>query len=116
MHDPVNHPQHYTSHPSGVECLDIVEHMPFSIGSAFKYVWRLGLKTPDPLLDIGKAGFYVDRQESISSRLAVDVGSLVERVVRAEVDPVRAHALRSIYLHDFTEARRALEHMKQHAS
>ena len=22
MSDPINHPEHYTSHPSGVECID----------------------------------------------------------------------------------------------
>ena len=32
-HDPVNHPEHYTSHPSGVECIDITRHMTFNIGN-----------------------------------------------------------------------------------
>lgn len=38
--DNVNHPKHYNSHPSGVECIEIVEHLPFNIGSAIKYLWR----------------------------------------------------------------------------
>ena len=42
--DPVNHPRHYTSHPSGVECIDIIEHMTLNCGSAVKYLWRAGLK------------------------------------------------------------------------
>ena len=42
-HDPVNHPSHYTSHPSGVECLAITRHLPFGIGNAVKYVWRADL-------------------------------------------------------------------------
>ena len=43
-HDPVNHPSHYCSHPSGVECITIVRHYDFNIGSAMKYLWRHGLK------------------------------------------------------------------------
>ena len=27
MTDPVNHPPHYKAHPSGVECIQITEHM-----------------------------------------------------------------------------------------
>lgn len=30
----VNHPKHYNAHPSGVECIDIVEHMNFNRGNA----------------------------------------------------------------------------------
>lgn len=42
--DNVNHPSHYTSHPSGVECIDITRHYCFAIGNAIKYLWRAGLK------------------------------------------------------------------------
>src|SRR5262245_42630561 len=36
--DPVNHPSHYTSHPSGIECIDITRHHNFNIGNAIKYL------------------------------------------------------------------------------
>lgn len=52
--DAVN-PSHYKSHPSGVECKDIIGHYPFFIGSAMKYLWRAGLKTEDPIEDLRKA-------------------------------------------------------------
>ena len=42
--DNVNHPSHYTSHPSGIECIEITRHYCFSIGNAIKYLWRAGLK------------------------------------------------------------------------
>lgn len=42
--DNVNHPKHYTDHPSGVECITITEHMNFNVGNAVKYLWRAGLK------------------------------------------------------------------------
>lgn len=61
-HDPVNHPSHYTSHPSGVECIEITEHFNFNIGNAIKYLWRAGLKSSNPLEDLAKANWYVNRE------------------------------------------------------
>ena len=63
FHDPVNHPSHYTSHPSGVECIQVVEHMSFCIGNVIKYLWRSGLKEGAPnLQDLKKARWYLDRE------------------------------------------------------
>lgn len=42
--DVVNHPPHYTSDKSGVECIQITRHRTFNIGNAIKYLWRAGLK------------------------------------------------------------------------
>lgn len=61
MNDPVNHPAHYTSHPSGVECIEITEHLNFCIGNAIKYLWRAGLKS-DQVEDLKKARWYIDRE------------------------------------------------------
>lgn len=60
-HDPVNHPKHYTSHPSGVECIVVTEHMNFCLGNAMKYIWRAGGKD-DALEDLKKARWYLDRE------------------------------------------------------
>jgi hypothetical protein len=65
VHDPVNHPSHYTSHPSGVECIAITEYMPFCVGNAIKYMWRAGLKGDTPakfIEDLKKARWYIDRE------------------------------------------------------
>lgn len=59
--DPVERPAHYTSHPTGVECLDIVEHYPFNVGAAIKYLWRAGLKD-DAIQDLRKAKRMVQRE------------------------------------------------------
>ena len=61
MNDPVNHPKHYTSHPSGVECIEITEHLNFCIGNAIKYLWRAGLKG-EQVEDLRKARWYIDRE------------------------------------------------------
>lgn len=61
MSDPVNHPSHYTSHPSGVECIQVTEHMGFCIGNAIKYLWRADLKA-DAIEDLKKARWYIERE------------------------------------------------------
>jgi len=60
-HDMVNHPKHYTSHPSGVECIQITEHMGFNLGNAMKYVWRADEKGND-VEDLRKAVWYINRE------------------------------------------------------
>ena len=52
--DNVNHPKHYTSHPSGVECIEITRHHNFDIGNAIKYLWRAGLKSEEGMEDADK--------------------------------------------------------------
>jgi hypothetical protein len=58
-HDPVNHPTHYTNHPSGIECITIAERLGFLLGNAFKYIFRSGSKY-DELEDLKKANYYVN--------------------------------------------------------
>ena len=62
VHDAVNHPSHYTEHASGVECIQITEHMNFCLGNAVKYIWRAGLKNDNAIEDLKKARWYVDRE------------------------------------------------------
>ena len=59
--DMVNHPPHYTVHPSGVECIQITEHMGFCLGNAMKYIWRADEKGKD-IQDLEKARWYIDRE------------------------------------------------------
>jgi len=59
--DMVNKPPHYRLHPSGVECIQITEHMNFCLGNAVKYIWRAGEKG-DAIEDLKKARFYIDRE------------------------------------------------------
>jgi len=61
MSDVVNNPKHYTSHPSGVDCIQITEHMGFNLGNAIKYIWRADLKD-DAIEDLHKAEWYIRRE------------------------------------------------------
>lgn len=63
----VNHPNHYCSHPSGIECIEIARHYCFSIGNAIKYLWRAGLKKEEgmgdkekEIEDLKKAIWYIN--------------------------------------------------------
>ncbi len=59
--DVVNYPAHYTSHPSGIECIQVTEHMGFNLGNAVKYIWRADEKG-NALEDLRKAAWYVQRE------------------------------------------------------
>lgn len=61
MSDPVSNPRHYTSHPSGLECIQITEHMCFNLGNAIKYIWRADGKGA-PIQDLEKAAWYIQRE------------------------------------------------------
>lgn len=62
-YEKVNNPRHYNEHPSGVECIDIIEYMTFNSGTATKYLWRAGLKPGEETLeDLRKALWYVGRE------------------------------------------------------
>ena len=71
MSDVVNHPSHYTSDPSGVECITITRHRNFNVGNAFKYLWRAGLKDDAKQVeDLRKAIFYInDEIERLNGRV-----------------------------------------------
>lgn len=61
MSDTVDHPKHYNSHPSGIECIEVVRHMGFNIGNVIKYCWRAGLKDNNADIDdLKKARWYLN--------------------------------------------------------
>jgi hypothetical protein len=59
--DMVDHPPHYNNHPSGVECIEVTEHMSFNVGNAVKYLWRVDDKD-NPYQDLDKAIWYIQRE------------------------------------------------------
>lgn len=61
MNENINHPLHYTSHKSGIECIRITEHMNFCLGNAIKYIWRYNIKDSNGA-DLEKAIWYIKRE------------------------------------------------------
>ena len=60
----------YYRQGSGVECIDVVRHLPFAQGNAMKYVWRAGNKN-DIKQDLEKALWYVN--DCIAHKSAVPI-------------------------------------------
>ena len=56
----VDHPKHYNKHPSGIECIEVVENMSFNLGNAIKYLWRHEHKNGAE--DLEKAIWYIRRE------------------------------------------------------
>lgn len=80
QHDAVDHPQHYTSHPSGIECIEITRHMGFNLGNAMKYIWRADLKG-DAIEDLRKAAWYI-ADEIAKRELVKQVGPIDEAIAQ----------------------------------
>jgi transposase-like protein len=60
--DPVNSPPHYKA--GGFETIDFIEakDLNYRLGNVVKYVSRAGKKDSDPLVDLKKARWYLDRE------------------------------------------------------
>lgn len=60
----VESPAHYNAHPTGIECIQITEHMNFNLGNAIKYIWRSGKKggADKETQDLEKAVWYIKRE------------------------------------------------------
>lgn len=82
--DNVNHPKHYTSDPSGIECINITRHRNFNVGNAIKYLWRAGIKEDKDrklidkqIEDLNKAVWYlVDEIHRLGGRCTVKTDSI----------------------------------------
>lgn len=61
MTENVNHPDHYKA--GDLEAIDIIEayDLDFHLGNAVKYILRAGVKTEDPVDDLEKAVWYIQR-------------------------------------------------------
>ena len=81
-HDAVNQPKHYTSCPSGIECIVIAELLPFCLGNCYKYLHRAGLKG-DLKQDLEKARYYANR--------AFFNGEIMPERVKSRIGYVASH-------------------------
>ena len=66
--DPVNHPPHYKT--GGIETIDFIEakDLNYRLGNVVKYVARAGRKATDPIEDLKKARWYLDREISVREK------------------------------------------------
>lgn len=100
MTDNVNHPKHYTSHPSGVEAIEITRWLRGPYSNACKYVMRgwEGLKG-DPIEDLRKAIWYLNDAEKFPDDgcdFPVDAETRLDEWYYAEEDVNKADTVRII--------------------
>lgn len=94
MPDMVNHPPHYTGHPSGIECITITRLCHFALGNAIKYVWRAWDKG-QLAVDLDKSRFYL--RDTLANGCAhhphYKAKALLLEAVGADDNPTRAAML-----------------------
>lgn len=89
--DVVNQPKHYTSHPSGIECIEISKYLSGCLAQAFQYVWRCGQKD-DPVQELRKAIWFIDAELSIDDfqfAHAEKIHELLNKV--CDYEPINRH-------------------------
>lgn len=98
--DIVKKARHYNVHGSGVECVEVIRHLSFDLGSAVKYVWRATEKGSENT-DLEKALYYIDDEMKLDdSEVVLYLGGNPERIIDlaqryhdAEPDIDRARAV-----------------------
>lgn len=101
-------PGHYKTHPSGVECIEVIYPLRFDEGAAIKYLWRLGNKDED-LQELEKAAWYV--KHAIAMDIKTEGYMIPYSCVQAfhkwndaEPDGFRGEAICDIFLGRFPQA------------
>lgn len=97
----VNHPSHYNTHPSGVECNEIKRHLTANLGDAFKYTFRREDKG-DPVKDLNKAIWYTRDElehlnEAAKPKLDMQVLEKLRKVIDTEPNPRAAACYQALY-------------------
>lgn len=93
--DMVNHPPHYTGHPSGVDYIEVAEYLPFCLGNAFKHLY---LRNADgnPIENIEEAIWHVNRHNETypnKPELPTDAREALGEIVVHEPHPFGAAML-----------------------
>lgn len=100
MANTVDHPEHYKA--GNLEVIDIIEEygLDFHLGNAVKYILRAGRKTEDPIEDLEKAVWYIQRFLDYEVRYTLTPkGEAVAELLKAGLNPPIAEriAFKSVY-------------------
>lgn len=107
----VNHPKHYNR--GDIEAIEVIEdwNLYFSVGSAVKYIARLGAKDLE-LQELEKTRWYLERVNSngIGSSVAVSKKFNPDIVIKDwGLNELLGYVLKFIYYEDFKKAILALD-------
>lgn len=78
--DMVNNPPHYKD-ASGIECIEVTQHMKFCGGNCFKYLYRAG-KKGSTVEDLKKAIWYAERACELDENLNQEARDKIREVRR----------------------------------
>ncbi len=117
----VDHPRHYNQHPSNIETIEIIEHLPCNLSNAVKYIWRCGLKqTSTPLRDLQSAKWYTEREsqridlfelaDEQAPKTDVVWRALARKVIIAEPEGILSEYLSALLEEDYGEMLATLEY------
>jgi hypothetical protein len=117
----VDHPRHYNSHASDIECIELIEHLPCNLANAVKYIWRCGLKQSEtPVRDLQSARWYTEREservdlydldEEPPRKTDVVWRALARKVMMADRDSALADYLDELLIGSFGGMLAAIEH------
>ena len=114
VHQGILKPEQYASHPSGVECIAVAEHLGFRLGMAFKLVYKA--ISDDLLADLRKAHYYAFRElngplKHDNVHCSESLMRLLEQVTANEPDDLKA-----AYYENLFHARFALSKEIRHTS
>lgn len=82
--DLINHPKHYTTHQSKIECIEITRHLSFNRGNAIKYLWRCG-KKDDAQQELQKAIWYLNDEVNYFGEM-VKYNEVADTVLSKKLD------------------------------
>lgn len=117
----VAHPRHYNQHPSKIECIELIEHLPANLSAAVKYIWRCGLKASEtPLRDLQSARWYTEREsqridlydldDEPKRKTDVIWRALAKKVIAADQNGTLADYLEELLNGDFSEMLAAIDY------
>lgn len=117
----VAHPRHYNQHPSQIECIELIEHLPCNFSNAVKYIWRCGLKQSEtPLRDLQSARWYTEREservdlydldDEVPRKTDVVWRALARKVIAADRESALADYLSELLDGNFSEMVAAIDH------
>lgn len=108
-----NNSEHFTSHPSGVACINVIKRLPFALASVIKYLWQFNLE--NGVEDLEEARVYLSWVESVDLFAVFNVrhyypsDNTLRMIIKSDPDN---HTLRhlltvlmSVRKHDITDAR-----------
>ena len=122
LHDPVNHPSHYTD--GKYEVIDFIEShgLGFHLGNAVKYISRAGKKNKDKEIeDLNKAIWYLERAKKAPFTKAINPSAKKEDISASDFSDdkclprrLKLAIINLVYGENLNDLQLAIHHVEEH--